>query len=49
VGLLWVAGCLNYHRGSTRSLATGISISGVYAGMALGGLLLAAVRPTRNE
>lgn len=28
----------DYHRGSTRSLATGINISGVYAGMALGGL-----------
>ncbi len=28
----------DYHRGSTRSLATGIHMSGIYAGMALGGL-----------
>lgn len=28
----------DYHRGSTRSLATGIHMSGVYAGAALGGL-----------
>jgi len=29
---------VDYHRGSTRSLATGIHLSGVYAGTALGGL-----------
>ena len=28
----------DYHRGSTRSLATGIHMSGVYAGSALGGI-----------
>ena len=28
----------DYHRGSTRSLATGIHMSGIYAGMALGGM-----------
>lgn len=28
----------DYHRGSTRSLATGIHMIGIYAGMALGGL-----------
>ena len=28
----------DYHRGSTRSLATGIHMSGLYAGLALGGL-----------
>jgi MFS transporter, Spinster family, sphingosine-1-phosphate transporter len=28
----------DYHRGSTRSLATGLHISGLYAGMALGGI-----------
>lgn len=28
----------DYHRGTTRSLATGINLSGVYAGMALGGM-----------
>jgi MFS family permease len=28
----------DYHRGSTRSLATGIHMSGLYAGMALGGI-----------
>lgn len=28
----------DYHRGSTRSLATGIHMSGIYAGMALGGI-----------
>ena len=28
----------DYHRGPTRSLATGVHISGLYAGMALGGL-----------
>lgn len=28
----------DYHRGSTRSLATGIHMSGVYAGVALGGV-----------
>jgi MFS family permease len=28
----------DYHRGSTRSLATGIHMSGLYAGMSLGGM-----------
>jgi MFS family permease len=28
----------DYHRGSTRSLATGIHMSGIYAGIALGGM-----------
>jgi MFS family permease len=28
----------DYHRGSTRSLATGIHMSGIYAGVALGGM-----------
>lgn len=28
----------DYHRGSTRSLATGIHMSGIYVGMALGGM-----------
>ena len=28
----------DYHRGSTRSLATGLHMSGVYAGAALGGV-----------
>jgi MFS family permease len=28
----------DYHRGATRSLATGIHMSGIYAGMALGGV-----------
>jgi MFS family permease len=28
----------DYHRGNTRSLATGIHMSGIYAGMALGGM-----------
>ena len=28
----------DYHRGATRSLATGIHMSGLYAGMALGGM-----------
>ncbi|MEI9893171.1 MAG: MFS transporter [Chthoniobacter sp.] len=28
----------DYHRGSTRSLATGIHMSGIYMGMALGGM-----------
>jgi predicted MFS family arabinose efflux permease len=28
----------DYHRGTTRSLATGIHMSGIYAGMALGGM-----------
>jgi MFS family permease len=28
----------DYHRGSTRSLATGVHMIGIYAGMALGGL-----------
>lgn len=28
----------DYHRGSTRSLATGIHMSGIYAGMVLGGV-----------
>lgn len=28
----------DYHRGGTRSLATGIHMSGIYAGMALGGM-----------
>lgn len=28
----------DYHRGSTRSLATGIHMSGIYTGMALGGM-----------
>ena len=28
----------DYHRGSTRSLATGIHMSGIYAGMSLGGM-----------
>lgn len=28
----------DYHRGSTRSLATGIHMSGIYAGMAMGGM-----------
>ncbi len=28
----------DFHRGSTRSLATGIHMSGIYAGMALGGI-----------
>jgi MFS family permease len=28
----------DYHRGSTRSLATGIHMSGIYSGMALGGI-----------
>ena len=28
----------DYHRGSTRSLATGLHMSGIYAGMALGGM-----------
>ncbi len=28
----------DYHRGPTRSLATGIHMSGIYAGMALGGI-----------
>jgi len=28
----------DYHRGSTRSLATGIHMSGIYAGQALGGM-----------
>jgi MFS family permease len=28
----------DYHRGTTRSLATGIHMSGIYAGMALGGI-----------
>jgi MFS transporter, Spinster family, sphingosine-1-phosphate transporter len=32
-----VAMIVDYHRGSTRSLASGIVYSGVYAGMALGG------------
>lgn len=29
---------VDYHRGSTRSLATGIHMTGIYAGMALGGM-----------
>lgn len=28
----------DYHRGSTRSLATGIHMTGIYAGMAMGGM-----------
>lgn len=32
-----VAMIMDYHRGSTRSLASGILMSGLYAGMALGG------------
>jgi MFS transporter, Spinster family, sphingosine-1-phosphate transporter len=34
-GLAMIA---DYHRGSTRSMATGVHMSGVYAGAALGGL-----------
>lgn len=29
---------VDYHRGPTRSLATGLHMSGVYAGAALGGI-----------
>ncbi|WP_395748968.1 MFS transporter [Prosthecobacter sp.] len=29
---------MDYHRGSTRSLATGLHMTGIYAGMALGGM-----------